>query len=244
MSDALLAASILVRGANSALNAAIRADGPTAARLAAVRRDARSAQNTGAADSPAPARPVETRPAATRNAEPSLCFVSTNPWSKDVDRLSLVLTAEGVDLHLQDPAPARATLHADNASLLALLRTPELLAADVDLQGARVENARFRVDGDAGFALAVLKALHGLRPDLLLPLSELVGSGLPSALHTLRATAGGALRGLLDALHPSGAPHAPASSPARAHEHTPPPPPGAATAAPAATRVDDPNEAH
>ncbi len=210
MSDVLLAASILVRGANGTLNAAIRADGPTAARLAALRSAPRPAQNPGAPDN---------------SVEASLCFVSTNPWSAGVDRLSLVLTTEGVDLHLQDPVAARATLRADNGSLLALLHTPELLA----------DRTRYQVDGDAGFALDVLQTLHGLRPDLLLPLNELVGSGLPSALHTLRAAAGGVLRGVLDALRPSGTP--------RTQEPRPPPPPGTAPTAPADTRLDDPNGA-
>lgn len=228
MSDALLAASILLRGVNSTLNAAIRADGPTAARLAALHSAARSVPSPGAHAS---------------SAAPSLCFVSTNPLSQGVDRLSLVLTEAGVDLHLQDPLPARATVRAANSSLLALLRAPELLA----------DQARFQVDGDPGFALDVLQTLRGLRPDLLLPLSELVGSGLPSALHTLRAAAGGALRGVLNALRPSSTRHDQAPIPRPGPEQSPgpgqgpgPPPSqhGAAPAAPATTPVDDSNGAH
>ena len=219
MSDALLAASILVRGAHHLLNAAIRADGPTSARLAALHNA-----------SP----PTEQPDSRFGSAEPSLCFVSTNPWSPGVDRLSMVLTADGVDLRLQDPVPARATLHADNSSLLALLRTPDILT----------DTTRFQVDGDTEFAIAVLAALRSLRPDLLLPLSDLVGSALPSAMHTARAAAGDLMRGVLSALRPRSAPPAapaapPAAAPAGATRR---PPPGAATAA-ADARVDDPNGA-
>ena len=237
MSDALLAASIFVRGANSTLNAAIRADGPTAARLAALHGGARSQHSGGAAANHSDANHSQANHSQADHSEASLCFVSTNPWSPDVDRLTLVLRADGVDLHLQDPVQARATVHADNGSLLALLRTPELLAADVDVQANESQSARYRIEGDARFARDVLKALHGLRPDLLLPLSELVGSGLPSALHTLRTAAGGMLRGVLDALRPGVPPQAPSPPP------PPPPPADAARAAPVDTRLDDPNGA-
>jgi ubiquinone biosynthesis protein UbiJ len=157
--------------------------------------------------------------AAAATGERTLRIETTTPLAPDVRTLTLAVSRDGLGVRIEDPLPADATLTGPTAALLALLRTPARLD----------EGDEVGCTGDRAFALHVLLALRNLRPDPLLPLGELLGAGLPSALHTARAAIGSIAGGALSALGDLMARRGLASSPA----------PDAGNAGPANARSTD-----
>lgn len=129
-----------------------------------------------------PATAAQLYAAATAgNPERTLRAQTTTPLSSAVSTLTLAISRDGIGIRVEDPLPADATLTGPTTALLSLLRDPSQLGVRADVE----------CTGDSAFALHVLTLLRALRPDPLLPLAELVGPGLPSALHTARAAATG-----------------------------------------------------
>lgn len=128
--------------------------------------------------------------AAATAGERTLRIETTTPLAADVRTVTVAITRDALGVRLEDPLPADATLTGTTSALLALLRDPARLDAGGDVTCA----------GDREFALHVLRALRNLRPDPLLPLGDLIGAGLPSALHTARAAIGSVAGGALSAL--------------------------------------------
>ncbi len=128
--------------------------------------------------------------AAAASGERTLRIETTTPIAPDVRAVTLAVTSDGVGLRVEDPSPADATLAGPTSALLALMRDPAQLDAGTDIV----------CEGDREFALHVLVCLRALRPDPLLPLTELLGAGLPSALYTARAAIGSVASGAIAAL--------------------------------------------
>lgn len=162
--------------------------------------------------------------ATSGNRERTLRAQTTTPLSSAVSTLTLAISRDGIGIRVEDPLPADATLTGPTTALLSLLRDPSQLGVRADVE----------CTGDREFAVHVLTCLRALRPDPLLPLGELVGPGLPSALHTARAAVTGLAGSAFAALRDVAARGNPFAGAAPAHT-------GTQAAADAARAANDPS---